>query len=110
MHILNDMECFKDFPISKCALRSSKYILNSMRSDFSYQYYFIDFSFEENSDKEPGYIPKLSRHLSAQNILHKFHARQPITELDSESDFLIDQKASKSNLWKKLEGHLTILV
>ena len=76
-----------------------------MRSDFSYQYYFIDFSFEENSDKEPGgYIPKLSRHLSAQNILHKLHARQPITELDSESDFLIDQRAQKSNLWKKLQG------
>ena len=105
MHILNDMECFKDFPIGKCVLRSSKSILNSMRSDFSYQYYFIDFSFEENSDKEPGgYIPKLSRHLSAQNILHKLHARQPITELDSESDFLIDQRAQKSNLWKKLQG------
>ena len=72
MHILNDMECFKDFPIGKCVLHISKSILNSMRSDFSYQYYFIDFSFEENSDKEPGgYIPKLSRHLSAQNILHK---------------------------------------
>ena len=51
-----------------------------------------------------GYIPKLSRDLSAQNIIHEFHACQPITELDSESDFLIDQKASKSNLWKKLEG------
>ena len=32
---------------------SSKSILNSMRSDFSYQYYFIDFSFKENSDKNP---------------------------------------------------------
>ena len=95
MHILNNMECFKDFPIGKCVLRSSKSILNSMRSDFSYQYYFIDFSFEENSDKDPGYIPKLSRHLSAQNILHKLHARQPITELDSESDFLIDLESFK---------------
>ena len=59
-----------------------------------------------NSDKDPGYIPKLSCDLSSQNILHKFHARQPITELDSESDFLIDQKASKSNLWKKLDWSL----
>ena len=53
MHILNDMECFKDFPIGKCVLRTSKSILNSMRSDFSYQYYFIDFSLKENSDKNP---------------------------------------------------------
>ena len=104
MHILNGMECFKDFPISKCVLRSSKYILNSMRSDFSYQYYFIGFSFEEHFDKNPGFIPKLSCDLSSQYVLHKSNACQPITELDSEFDFLIDQKAPKSNLWKKLES------
>ena len=90
MHILNDKECFKDFPIGKCVLHISKSILNSMRSDFSYQYYFIDFSFEEHFDKNPGFIPKLSCDLSSQYILRKSNACQPITELDSESDFLID--------------------
>ena len=83
-----------------------------MRSDFSYQYYFIDFSFEEHSDNDPGYIPKLSRELSAQNILYKFHACQPITELDSESDFLMIRKLQNQICGRnyKVIGHLTSLV
>ena len=66
-----------------------------MTSTFSYQYYFIHYSFEENSDKndpcglQRKYVTNSSRDLWDHYILHEFDDGQPITELDSEYVFLI---------------------
>ena len=69
MHILSDMEYFKDFPIRKhvCFLQL---ILVAMTSNFSYQYYFLQLWFEENSNKNPRRINTESCHMTYQLKLY----------------------------------------